>query len=208
MKKALVILNGTVGDEIKEFNLEEYSVFCIDGGTNSAFKRNIMPLYIIGDLDSAEKEIIDYYSSKKVKIISFPVDKNESDFELGLRIVAEQGFKEIAIIGGHGGRLDHCMLNLFLALRYFKMGFNIKFYNNNETLEFVCRDTEIRNCVGKTVSLIAAEECYGVSLKGFKYKLENGNISFGSTLGLSNIVEEEKAEIELAEGILVLIINR
>lgn len=207
MEKALIILNGNTGNELDTFNYNEYDVYCIDGGTKAAYRKSIKPVCIIGDLDSSENEIIDYFSSKKVKIISFPSEKNESDFELGLKIISDNGYKEIVVIGGNGGRIDHTLLNIFLAAKYIKKGLNISFITQNEKIEFITGKKEIMNCKGKTVSLISTEDCEGVTLGGFKYPLKNGNVCFGSTLGLSNIIEEEIATVEIKKGFLIVITN-
>ena len=45
---------------------------------------NIIPDYIIGDLDSINQNIIEYYKSKSVKFEKFPTKKDETDTELSI----------------------------------------------------------------------------------------------------------------------------
>ena len=63
--KICIILNG----EIKNYNyingilssIRYDYIICSDGGANHAYNMNIVPDYIIGELDSVNDDIIDYY---------------------------------------------------------------------------------------------------------------------------------------------------
>ena len=62
------------------------------------------------------------------------------------------------------------------------------------------------NQFGKFVSLLPfAGAVRGVTLKGFKYPLENHTMLAFSSLGISNEIVDEEAEILLEEGVLVVI---
>ena len=84
--KYAIFLNG----EYPEFN-EEYRnllkdrvIYCADGGANFAYKENILPCVILGDLDSISSEALNYFKANNVKIIKFSGDKDYTDFELVL----------------------------------------------------------------------------------------------------------------------------
>ncbi len=58
----------------------------------------------------------------------------------------------------------------------------------------------------KYISLIPfTTKAIGVTLKGFKYEIENYDLEIGKSLGISNEQIEEKAEIDLKDGILIVI---
>ena len=62
---------------------------------------------------------------------------------------------------------------------------------------------------GNFVSLLPyAGEVKEVTLKGFKYSLEKHTMGSFSSLGISNEIVEEEAEILFEEGILLLIESR
>ena len=71
----------------------------------------------------------------------------------------------------------------------------------------MCLDgkTILKNCKDKTVSIIPFMKAK-VTLSGFKYPLD-GEINTGSTLTLSNIVENDTAIVDVTEGRCILIIN-
>ena len=67
MKKAVIILNGELDSRNKFYseNIEKYDIYCADGGANHAYRLNIDPLEIWGDLDSITDENLKYYRLKK-----------------------------------------------------------------------------------------------------------------------------------------------
>ena len=77
--KICIILNG----EIKNYDYINSVVvtgsydyiICSDGGANHAYSMNIVPDYIIGDLDSVNENIIEYYKSKKLNLRNFLLKK-------------------------------------------------------------------------------------------------------------------------------------
>jgi thiamine pyrophosphokinase len=45
----------------------------------------------------------------------------------------------------------------------------------------------------------------GVTLTGFEFALEDADISFGSSLGISNVIQAEPASVHLCSGIVALV---
>ena len=68
-----------------------------------------------------------------------------------------------------------------------------------------------KESLGKYVSLLPLTDIVkGITLKGFKYPLENYNMESGksSTIGISNELVNEEGFIDFKEGILILIESR
>ena len=78
--KICIILNG----EIKNYDYINSVVvtgsydyiICSDGGANHAYSMNIVPDYIIGDLDSVNGNIIEYYIYSAVFDNNYRVDSS------------------------------------------------------------------------------------------------------------------------------------
>lgn len=47
-----------------------------------------------------------------------------------------------------------------------------------------------------------------MTLKGFKYSLDDATLKIGESIGVSNEQIEEEAEIKIKEGILILIFSK
>lgn len=78
------------------------------------------PDYIIGDLDSAKTEVLDYFEEKGTKIKKSPC-QDSTDLEKVLTlfqedILTKDEYKShdirFMVLGGLGGRMDHTLTNL------------------------------------------------------------------------------------------------
>ena len=130
-KKYVLFLNGEYkySQEFMDKLVSENTVcFCADGGANFAFKYGKMPEVIIGDLDSIEKKVLEYYKNKNILIKKFPKDKDFTDFELILKEINKisenkNSVEKIFVVGGLGKRIDMTLSNLFIMEKYKKSRF-------------------------------------------------------------------------------------
>jgi len=80
-------------------------VIAADSGLETALRYGIEPDLIIGDMDSLSD--LRLLAGREARTIRYPVDKDETDTEIGLDLMRNAGLRDITIIGGGGGRLDH-----------------------------------------------------------------------------------------------------
>ena len=211
MKRAIIFLNGYLQGN-KEFYhnyiAPQDTIFCADGGARYAYQLNLMPDLILGDLDSLDEEIIEFYKKHEVNFEEFPVEKDKSDTELLLETVINKDYDEIILLAALGKRFDHALANLYLLEGYFKADQELKIVTPNNYLKVIKDKKTIRDKTGQTVSFLPlSKKVEGVLLKGFKYELENGDLVRGQTLGLSNLIQSDAALVEIKEGTLLMIIN-
>ncbi|WP_296645198.1 thiamine diphosphokinase [Romboutsia sp. 13368] len=211
--KICIILNGEIKDYkyIKSIickNNYDY-IICSDGGANHTYKMNIVPDYIIGDLDSIEENIIKYYKSKNVKFDKFPTKKDETDTELSIWLANKLNAKKVDLIGALGGRIDHTIANINLL--YYIRNKNIipKIISEKEEV-YIAIDEEIiiDGNKGDTISIIPIKgDAKGITLKNLEYPLENGIMDFSRPLGISNIMTKSSCNIKVNEGSIIIIKN-
>lgn len=207
MKRAYIFFNGELLGS-KDYYLEllkrdSGDIYCADGGANLLEELGILPMEIWGDFDSVSSGILDRYSESGVIIKKFPKDKDFTDGELILKYITEKGYDEIVVIGGLGGRKDHELTNLNLMFK-FK---NLTFITEREEIFAIDRKREFIGEKGKTISFVPfSERVEGVTLKGFKYPLNNYTLYQGDTICMSNIAIEDRATINFKMGKLLGII--
>ena len=112
MKNALIINGGdntTNRDQIEKFDY----IVAVDSGAEHAYKLFLKPDLIIGDLDSIDKKIYDRVTKDKIEIIEYQEDKDYTDFEIALKHVINMEIKDITVIGGEYGDIDHLFGSLF-----------------------------------------------------------------------------------------------
>jgi thiamine pyrophosphokinase len=215
MIKKIIIFAGSdlpeadrINDAARGYDL----VICADGGVRNAEISGFAPDILVGDFDSIEPGTLERYSGTRVKIISFPPEKDKSDLEIALDLAATYKPGEIIILGALGGRVDHTLFNLSLLFNSsFQSSFQnteIKIIGKNEKIFAAKKRTIINEPVGTLISLVPfSSQVKCIKLDGFKFPLEGEDLLLGSSRGLSNVIAETPAAIEFESGMLLVIIN-
>ena len=211
-KKYVIFLNGEYkySQEFMDKLVSENVVcFCADGGANFAFKYGKMPEVIIGDLDSIEKKVLEYYKNKNILIKKFPKDKDFTDFELILKeinkISGNKNFVErIFVVGGLGKRIDMTLSNLFIMEKYK----NLVFLQENEEIFYAEKSFVLKNKKECEFSIIPiSEKVEKLTLKGFKFETDRINVKRESSRLVSNVIVENEANVEFENGKLIIILK-
>lgn len=120
--KIVIIANGLINDINFHKKLSEDAdlIICADGGANNAKKMNLHPDYIIGDFDSTNPSVIEFFKNQNTNIIK-DQSEDKTDLELALSLAESLDPKEILILGAFGDRIDHTLANI-LCLTQIKAG--------------------------------------------------------------------------------------
>ena len=181
-------------------------IISCDGGIRHCYALGITPDYILGDFDSADPALLDYYRKKGVSEMRFPKKKDETDMELAFECAFSLGCGEIAVFGGIGSRLDHTLGNVHLLERALLKGVKASLINEKNEAALMDGHMTVKGKKGGIVSLIPFKgDVKGVTLKGMEYPLSDAYIPYDSPIGISNIMLSDEAEISLKEGILLVI---
>lgn len=184
-------------------------VIAVDGGLAAAKRLNIRPDAIVGDFDTVRGELLEKY--RKIEGIAFEQhrpEKDETDTELALCTAMEAGVNDIVLLGATGGRLDHSIGNIHLLYEYLQKGVNASIVDEKNRLYILDRGKAYRSgeVWGKYISFLPlTEEVHGITLKGFKYPLTDRDIRIGTSLCISNELEEETGTITFRDGVLICV---
>ena len=215
MKRAYVFLNGELLGK-NEFYLDYIAtypgdIFCGDGGYNHLKKLFLTPLEIWGDMDSIEKKLLEELENisetadSKLILKKFSRDKDFTDGELLISYLNGEGYKEIVVIGGLGGKKSHELTNLNLLGTYQ----NLIFLTELEKIFYLKKESVLENLKGTTISLIPlASSVKNLNLEGFKFNLKDYTLNLGDSRCISNTIVESKAKISYTTGILLGIVER
>jgi len=110
MEKALLVVGGEVPPKSAiESRFPSFRGVCAaDSGLETVHAWGLEPDLIVGDMDSLTRpELLKAYPEAETRIVSRM--KDETDTELGLRMLHERGYRDILLAGGGGGRLDHLL---------------------------------------------------------------------------------------------------
>lgn len=174
-----------------------------DGGLRHLEQLGQNPDVILGDFDSLG------YVPQKANV--FPVEKDDTDAMLAVRKGLELGCNRFVLYGAlEGPRLDHTVANFqtlqFLADRG-AQGFLVGkteivtvLKNGSLTLPALPEGIVSVFCMGK--------DAQGVTIRGLKYGLEQGTLTAGFPLGVSNHFVDQEAQITVEDGSLLILYPR
>ncbi len=215
--KTLIVAGGILTAEyVTEYRSEFQpdDIIAADKGLDVLREADILPDLILGDYDSTalfeDEYFFEEYYQRGVDILNYPAEKDFTDTEAAIQEAVDRGSTEIHILGGTGGRLDHffgIIQNLLLPL---KKGIRCVIADEWNRIELIAPGKPLvlkrEECFGQYVSLIPFEGAvHNVTLTGMKYPLQDTTLEMGSSLGISNEVTEETAEISFSDGILIMV---
>ena len=202
MGKCLIFCAAEFDGLLQDIQKEDY-ILAADGGLVHVQALGLVPNGILGDFDS-----LGYVPQDSTV---FPVEKDDTDAMLAVRKGLELGYQEFILYGSlDGPRLDHTVAN-FQTLQFLAdhgaAGFLVgKDYIvtvvKNGKLSFPAASEGIVSvfCMGADAS--------GVTLKGLQYPLENGSLTAGFPLGVSNHFTGTSAEVSVKDGSLLVLFDR
>ncbi len=202
MGKCIVFCAAGFDALAQNIGADDYIV-AADGGLRHLQTLSLTPHAILGDFDSLG------YVPQGAEV--FPVEKDDTDAMLAVRHGLERGFREFLIYGGlDGQRLDHTVAN-YQTLQFLADNGAVGYLIGRDYCVTVIKNECIR--FPKTAEGILSLFCLGadaggVCLRGLQYPLENGVLSSGFPLGVSNHFVGENAEIRVESGSLLAMWDR
>lgn len=198
MKNVLISIGGDCSSNIVNNNLNFDQIIAVDSGIKHVYNLSLEPSILVGDLDSISKEDYQKVLEANINIDSYQKNKENTDFELSLNKIENPDNKNIFIIGGEGGDIDH-MLSVFFIISHKEFYKNIIWLYGKQTILF---KNNISLEIGSNVnfSLIPLTDLKSLSIKGAKWELKNEDVESGHSLTLRNQTKGELLNISCEEG--------
>ena len=199
MKKCIIFCAAEFETLAEPIFAEDF-VIAADGGRRHTEKLGITPDAVLGDFDSLG------YAPEGAAI--FPVEKDDTDAMLAVRRGLELGYRDFLLYGSlDGPRLDHTVAN-FQTLQFLCDRGAFGILAGIHTMAAVVQNGTLcfpAGCEGTVSVFCLGRDASGVTLKGLYYPLENGTLTAGFPLGVSNHFTGEPAEISVTDGSLLVI---
>ena len=178
----------------------ESFVIAADGGLRHTEKLGITPNAVLGDFDSLG------FCPEGANV--FPVEKDDTDAMLAVRLGLRRGCDEFLLYGSlDGPRLDHTVAN-FQTLQYLADHGAVGYLIGNTTMVTVVKNGKITfpaGCSGTVSVFCMGKDAEGVTETGLFYGIEDGVFTSGFPLGVSNHFTGKKAEISVKNGSLLVL---
>ncbi len=176
-------------------------IIAADGGLKHLKKFGICSDIIIGDFDSFGSV------PDGDNVIRLKPEKDVTDLYAAVEVGLSKGCDRFEIYGATGGRIDHSLANIQLAVSLAERniqhiirgaGFSVCAVKNDK-IEF---STDMQGYI----SVFAHSDiCFGVSIKGLKYEFDGASLSNNFALGVSNEFIGKNSVISVANGTLVIV---
>jgi thiamine pyrophosphokinase len=207
--KAIIIAGGTPPTKkllTKEIT-KNTTIIAADSGANCLWRYKITPDYLIGDFDSIDHKILNFWLDKNVIVEPYPTNKDFTDTELALKKAAQLKIKEITFLGCLGGkRVDHLLGTIGLLDKCIDLNIKSSLKDDYQTVTLLKKSALIHGKSGSIFSLQAyGETVKNLSIVGSKYILKNHFLKMGDALTLSNEFLKKKVKITFKSGKLLLI---
>ena len=207
-KTALILGNGEPPSRelINQLIGGDTLLLCADGGADTARRYDLVPDYIVGDLDSISRE-----SSAGVDpthIIRVDADNTGTDLQKVLRHAVALGISEAVLLGFTGRRTDHLLWNLSV-FKTFAEQIALRIVDEYCDLRLIGQRIRFRATIGQKISLCPLNgPVEGITTTGLKFTLQNESLVPGLRDGISNEVVGDIVEIEVERGDLLLCVQR
>ena len=211
----LIITGGNIDLDLLNnyYNINKQSlIIAVDKGLEALYKLNIIPHHIVGDLDSVNQEILKSYENiSHIEIHKYIPEKDYTDTDIALKLAISLNVSNITILGATGTRIDHLLANIHILTYALEAKIPCYIVDTNNKIYLINDSISLRriDVYGKYVSLIPfTSSVQGLTLRGFKYPLDNYCLTIGKSLGISNEIVEDIATIDLKLGTLIVIENK
>jgi thiamine pyrophosphokinase len=206
LKRAVIFANGILENPpaVKTQLQPEDVIIAADGGAAHCRRLEVTPTVIVGDLDSLSAADVAYWQEQGVSFQRHDHRKDETDLELAFLYARQLELEEILVLGALGGRWDQTFANILLPGYHKLRGLPVKFWHNGVSIIPIEGTRTVRGKPGQTVSLIPiGGDAHGVRTEGLEWPLEGETLLLGATRGVSNVLQAERARIEVGEGMVL-----
>lgn len=206
--KAFIYTGGVINPSaITERPEEGDIIIAADSGYKNAKLLGVKPRILLGDFDSLEHGELE---GAEAEIITVPAEKDFTDTQLAVSEALKRGARQIAIIGGLCGRLDHTLSNLAILEDLHSKGVRATIADGYNRVSYIKNDSAIiLRSSYKYLSLIArSEKVKGVEIDGCKYPLKNALLTDKYQYAVSNEIVGNCAFVAVKKGALLIVESR
>lgn len=207
-KRAILFVNGILDEPrtLRPLVAPGDFLVAVDGGARVLHAMGLEPHLLVGDLDSLPEQDVAALEATGCEVRRFAVEKDETDLELALQIVAARGFESVRILAALGGRLDQMLGNLFLLANPAWEELDVRVLDVGLEAFAIHHQAHIEGHPGDLISLLPLNgPAHGVQTEDLVFPLRGETLWPEHTRGISNRMLSSGAWVRLEQGVLLCI---
>lgn len=204
----VIVSGGTPPSEklLRNYIKDVEFIIAADKGSECLYNYDITPDLLLGDFDSARKEVLDKVKLKTKEVLRFPPEKDYTDTEIAITEAIKRGAKKIYLFGATGSRMDHTLGNIGLLLTTKKKGSVLEIIDDNNKLYLADNKMTLFGKYGENISFHAlCDKVINFRIKGAKYNLESYDMDLLDPRAICNEFVDTPIDISYDEGQLLVI---
>lgn len=168
-------------------------VIACDAGATALERAGVTPDVAVGDFDSLSPQALERLAHAGARIVRFPQEKDETDFDLALAEARSLGATEVDIASATGGTPDHA-LAVFGSLAH-NADLRPSLHGADWSAAVLAPAGRAQTSVpqGATFSVIALVDSATVTCRGTRWELECAPLPALGSLGIGNVAEQVAA---------------
>jgi thiamine pyrophosphokinase len=203
MTNILVSLSGNCSTNQNLIDKDFTEIIGVDNGAMHLFNRSLTPTTVLGDLDSIESSLLKKIKIMDIDLINYETDKDKTDFELSLNNIDNPKEKNIYLIGGEGGEVDH-LFSIFSLIINYEFAENLTWFYKDKTIIFKT-NVSVKMELGSNFSIIPITQLESLTITGAKWDVNKIDVKPGSTKTLRNISISDEVTINCEDGLFSVI---
>lgn len=205
--KCLIVSGGSPPEKniIEDYMQAADIVIGVDGAADLFFQYDIVPNVLIGDFDTANPKCVKRLGERGAKIITLKPEKKETDTEAAVEYALGRGADDIVILGATGTRIDHTLSNIMMLIKADKCGARCRIVDKHNELAVSDNQYNLIGNIGQTISILPLTGEICVSAANLKYPLDNLTLKFGSSRGISNVMQKSECRVNISGGYALIV---
>jgi thiamine pyrophosphokinase len=183
-----------------------------DSGVDTALALGLAVDVAVGDFDSVTPEGLAAAEVAGARIIRHPEAKDATDLAIALDVAVgllDDTPGEIVVVGAAAGRLDHLLAGLLALASPALRPHAVRAHLGPATIHVLHgpNGVGLATVPGALVTLVpVGGVAEGVTTQGLRYPLRGEALEAGTTRGVSNVAEADRARVELTGGTLLVVL--
>ncbi len=204
MKSCWIFGGAPVSGGFKVTPPADVFIIAADSGYSLVRRMGFTPNLLLGDFDSLNEDM-----PTDCEIMTVAAEKDDTDVMLAVKTALSKGYKDITIIGGTGGRLDHTYANFQTLAYILEQGGKGRLFGENDVTELVSVGEYVYpKRDGMYLSLFAYGGDAVVTTVGTKYNLTEYRLTDSFPLGVSNEILSEECSLLVTSGRILVIFSK